>query len=144
MLRLAHRATTAALLPRRCLASASVAQEAQEAPARRALLYVPGHDARKIAKAAALEVDSVCMDCEDGVAASRKADARAGIVAALATVDFGGSERAVRINALMTDAARDDLAALFEGPVLPDCLVVPKVDTPQQLDWVRACVRLVR
>jgi hypothetical protein len=116
--------------------SSTTVTEAQEAPARRALLYVPGHDARKIAKAAALEVDSVCMDCEDGVAANRKADARAGIVTALETVDFGGSERAVRINALMTDAAREDLAALFAGAVLPDCLVVPKVDTPEQLDWV--------
>jgi citrate lyase subunit beta-like protein len=35
---------------------------------RRALLYVPGSDLHKIEKAAALEVDCVALDLEDGVA----------------------------------------------------------------------------
>ena len=43
--------------------------------ARRALLYTPGDDLRKIRKAAALEVDSICMDMEDGVALNRKLEA---------------------------------------------------------------------
>ncbi len=36
--------------------------------ARRAFLYVPGDDTRKIAKATTLDVDCVCLDMEDGVA----------------------------------------------------------------------------
>ncbi len=41
--------------------------------ARRALLYMPGDDLRKIRKATTLDVDCVCLDMEDGVAANRKA-----------------------------------------------------------------------
>lgn len=39
---------------------------------RRAVLYVPGSDERKLAKLAGLTVDCAVMDCEDGVAANRK------------------------------------------------------------------------
>ena len=34
---------------------------------RRSLLYVPGHDRRKIEKVAQLNADCVVLDCEDGV-----------------------------------------------------------------------------
>ncbi len=43
---------------------------------RRALLFMPGDDRRKIEKGAALNVDAVIMDLEDGVALNRKALAR--------------------------------------------------------------------
>ena len=43
---------------------------------RRALLFMPGDDRRKIEKGAALGVDSVIMDLEDGVALNNKAAAR--------------------------------------------------------------------
>lgn len=40
---------------------------------RRALLYVPGNDQRKIDKVTKLaDVDSIVFDCEDGVAANKK------------------------------------------------------------------------
>ena len=39
---------------------------------RRAMLYVPGDDERKVRKVATLDVDSAVMDCEDGVAINRK------------------------------------------------------------------------
>ncbi len=64
--------------------------------ARRAFLYVPGDDTRKIAKATTLDVDCVCLDMEDGVALSRKDAARATIPAALRELDFGRSERLAR------------------------------------------------
>ncbi len=65
---------------------------------RRALLFMPGDDRRKIEKGAALGVDAVIMDLEDGVALNRKAAARETIRAALREVDFGKTERLVRIN----------------------------------------------
>ena len=58
---------------------------------RRALLYVPGDDLRKLQKAATLGADSVCMDIEDGVAINRKAAARETIAEALQRIDFGRS-----------------------------------------------------
>jgi citrate lyase beta subunit len=57
--------------------------------ARRALLYMPGDDMHKIRKAATLGVDCVCLDMEDGVAQNRKAEARATIVQALGSLNFG-------------------------------------------------------
>ncbi|CAB1459080.1 unnamed protein product [Pleuronectes platessa] len=40
---------------------------------RRAVLYCPGNDERKLRKLASLDVDCVVLDCEDGVALSKKA-----------------------------------------------------------------------
>ena len=56
----------------RCLATCSkVLKERQYRP-RRAVLYVPGNDERKLQKIASLNVDCAVMDCEDGVAINRK------------------------------------------------------------------------
>ena len=78
--------------------------------ARRALLYMPGDDLRKIRKATTLDVDCVCMDMEDGVALNRKAEARQTIAEALRTLDFGRSERLARINAIGSGFEAEDLA----------------------------------
>lgn len=39
---------------------------------RRAMLYVPGNDKKKLHKIPTLNVDCAVMDCEDGVAINRK------------------------------------------------------------------------
>ena len=65
---------------------------------RRAILYMPGDDRRKIQKSITLGVDSICMDMEDGVAANKKAEAREVIAGAMKELDFGKSERCIRIN----------------------------------------------
>jgi len=95
---------------------------------RRALLYVPGSDMHKIEKAAALDVDGVILDLEDGVAANRKDDARTIIAQALVSLNFGRPERLVRINPFYSGRAQADLAAVLAGK--PDTIVVPKVDSP--------------
>lgn len=96
---------------------------------RRALLYVPGNDLKKITKAAGLDVDGVILDLEDGVAVNRKDEARGTILEALKTVDFGRSERLVRINPFYTQRAEHDLAAVLPGK--PDAVVVPKANTAE-------------
>lgn len=108
--------------------------------ARRGLLYMPGDDERKVRKAAGLGVDCVCMDMEDGVAADRKTEARSMIAAMLRSVDFGRSERLVRINAAGTGFEEEDLAAILEaGPdVRPDGIVLPKVESADELRWLSA------
>ena len=58
--------------PRCCLAtSVRVIKDRQYTP-RRAVLYVPGNDERKLLKIPTLNVDCAVMDCEDGVALNRK------------------------------------------------------------------------
>jgi len=41
---------------------------------RRALVYIPGHDWKKIIRVLFLSVNCICMDMEDGVALNRKAN----------------------------------------------------------------------
>lgn len=101
--------------------------------ARRALLYMPGDDERKIRKAATLDVDCVCLDMEDGVALSRKDEARRLIPAMLRELDFGRAERLVRINPVGSGLEVDDLRAGLE--VRPDGIVIPKVENGEAIRW---------
>ncbi len=98
---------------------------------RRALLYMPGDDRRKIEKAATLGVDCVCMDMEDGVAISHKAEARAVIAQAMKDLDFGNSERCIRINSFGSGFEKFDLAAAVATN--PASIVLPKVETAAQV-----------
>lgn len=102
--------------------------------ARRALLYTPGDDLKKITKATTLGVDCICMDMEDGVALNRKTEARQTIVQALQTLDFGRSERLARINAIGSGLEADDLAAVL--PAHPDGIVIPKVESAAEVAYV--------
>ncbi len=101
--------------------------------ARRALLYVPGDDWKKITKAMTLGVDSICLDMEDGVALSHKEIARQTIPKALQELDFGASEKLVRINAVGSGLEREDIAAIL--PYRPDGIVIPKVESLEQIRW---------
>ncbi|HRQ33038.1 MAG TPA: CoA ester lyase [Anaerolineales bacterium] len=102
--------------------------------ARRAILYMPGDDRRKIQKATTLGVDSICMDMEDGVAANKKAEAREVIAGAMKELDFGKSERCIRINQIGSGLEKRDLIAALTTN--PDTIVVPKIETAEQVKWV--------
>ncbi len=107
--------------------------------ARRALLYMPGDDLRKIRKATTLDVDCVCLDMEDGVAANCKQEARVTIASALQELDFGRAERLARINPVGSGLEADDLAAALEGR--PDGIVVPKAEDGEAVRWVSEQIR---
>lgn len=107
---------------------------------RRALLYVPGDDQRKIQKAASLGagspgVDCVCLDLEDGVAWQRKEAARRAIPEALSSLDFGAAEKLVRVNAASSGLQEDDLLNIL--PAHPQSIVIPKVEDPD--DILKVC-----
>jgi citrate lyase beta subunit len=101
---------------------------------RRALLYMPGDDRRKIEKATTLDVDCICMDMEDGVAMNRKAEARVVITHAMKELGFGSSERCVRINSIGSGLEAYDLAAALDAE--PDAIVVPKIESAEQVRWI--------
>lgn len=100
---------------------------------RRALLFMPGNDLKKITKGAGLDVDGVIMDLEDAVAPSGKQEARDVVHRALTSgeVEFGRTERLVRINHACTGLQADDLAATVHGR--PDGYVLPKVESAQEV-----------
>lgn len=100
---------------------------------RRALLYMPGDDWKKITKSITLGVDCICMDMEDGTAISRKAEARVTIAKALQELDFGASEKLARINSVGSGWEQDDIDAVL--PYRPDGIVIPKVESIEHVEW---------
>jgi len=107
---------------------------------RRSLLYVPGDENKKVQKASGLDADVVVLDCEDGVAQSKKAECRDNICRLLPTLDFGRSESAVRINSIDTEYAAEDIKAVFSSEALPKALMVPKIEERDQLVWFKSKV----
>jgi citrate lyase beta subunit len=94
---------------------------------------MPGDDRHKIEKALTLDVDSICMDMEDGVALSRKPEARRIIAAALRELTFGRSEKLTRINAVGSGLETEDIETVL--PSRPDGIVLPKVESLEQIRW---------
>jgi citrate lyase subunit beta/citryl-CoA lyase len=94
---------------------------------RRSVLYMPGSNAKALAKAATLPADAVILDLEDSVSPDAKEAARAQVVEA-AKGDFGAREVVIRVNGSHTPWGTDDLiAAAGAGP---DAILLPKVDGP--------------
>jgi citrate lyase subunit beta-like protein len=71
---------------------------------------------------------------EDSVAFNRKLEARQTIAGALGELDFGRSERLVRINPVGSGLEADDLETIL--PQHPEGIVLPKVESVGQLAWV--------
>lgn len=103
---------------------------------RRSVLYVPGSNARALAKSRALDADAVIIDLEDAVAPEEKPAARAAAVAAVAAGGFGHREVVIRVNGIDTPWGADDLAAAAAAG--PDGVLVPKVSGPETLRRVTA------
>ena len=128
-----------------------VQQPAENVP-RRAVLYVPGNDERKIAKIDRLsKLDCVVLDMEDGVADSKKSEARDLIFKTLSNANFVmqrlqlGQDIAVRINSPLIDEkhSEDDLKAALEGDTIPRSLFVPKVENREMVDWLAAKISAI-
>jgi citrate lyase subunit beta/citryl-CoA lyase len=100
---------------------------------RRSLLYMPGSNPRALDKARSLLADGLILDMEDSVAPDAKALAREQIGAALAHGGYGHRELIVRINALSTQWGAQDIEAISRFPVAPDAVLIPKIDTPQDV-----------
>jgi citrate lyase subunit beta / citryl-CoA lyase len=95
----------------------------------RSLLFVPGHDERKLAKALGSGADVLLIDLEDSVALEAKAAAR-GIAAAFIAMHLSNADRPqlyVRVNDLEAGLTRDDLAAIM--PSRPDGIMLPKANS---------------
>jgi citrate lyase beta subunit len=105
---------------------------------RRALLFMPGDDRRKIEKGATLGMDSIIMDLEDGVALNNKAAARTTAAAALREIDFGRTEKLVRINPHGSPLWHDDLMETLAAR--PDGYVLPKVGTAHEVQTLSVLI----
>jgi citrate lyase subunit beta/citryl-CoA lyase len=103
----------------------------------RSALFVPGHRAQWIGKAAQYGADALILDLEDSVPVGEKVAARAVTRDGLWALHAQGQRAGVRINAFATGLAAGDLEAIV-CPEL-DSITLPKVETAadlQQLDRI--------
>ncbi len=98
---------------------------------RRSLMLTPGNRRDRLPKAVTLPSDCTVFDLEDGVPPQEKDTARAAVAEALATLDFAGRERCVRINGTDTADSLKDLEALPLAQL--DSLMLPKVESAEAL-----------
>ncbi len=106
----------------------------------RSWMFVPGHRQRMIDKAMGLSVDAIMLDIEDGVAPGEKESARTLIGGALGRERPPNSpERFVRINDIGHARMDADLKAVLRKGL--NGLVLPKVDTPEEVLKVEAIVK---
>ena len=105
---------------------------------RRTLLFIPGNNPGMLQNGGVLGADALAFDLEDAVAPREKDAARFLVGHALRNVDYGTSEKVVRINALDTFAAIDIPAII---PCRPDALLVPKVDSAEDIHQVVAMIK---
>jgi citrate lyase subunit beta/citryl-CoA lyase len=102
--------------------------------ARRSCLAVPGSNTKMLGKAQGLAADQVFLDLEDSVAPLAKPGARGNVVAALNEGDWAGKTRVVRINDWTTQWTYADVIEVVGGAGANlDCLMLPKVQSPEQV-----------
>jgi citrate lyase subunit beta/citryl-CoA lyase len=104
---------------------------------RRSELSTPASNERMIEKAVASTADLVFLDLEDSVSPTEKEAARAKVITALKTLDWGKKTRAYRINDLETEYAYQDIISVVEeaGDYL-DIIIIPKVKSAKDVWWV--------
>jgi citrate lyase subunit beta / citryl-CoA lyase len=95
---------------------------------RRSVLYMPGSNAKALAKAATLAADALILDLEDSVAPDQKIAARGHVAEAARKGGFGGREVVIRVNGPHTPWGEEDLVAASAAG--PDAILLPKVDGP--------------
>jgi len=104
---------------------------------RRSRLYIPGNRPKLMLSAGLYGADGLILDLEDSVPPAAKDEARMLVRNALLALDWGSSERMVRIN--QGALGDEDLAAI--APCNPHLLLLPKVEEPERVREVAARLR---
>ena len=114
----------------------AISSDISERPlrSRRSCLAVPGSSPKMMDKARGLPADQVFLDLEDACAPAAKPGARGLIVAALNEGGWGEKIRVVRVNDWTTQWTYRDVIEVVEGAGTSlDCIMLPKVQTPEQV-----------
>jgi citrate lyase beta subunit len=100
---------------------------------KRSLLFLPASNPRAIAKARESDADLVIIDLEDAVKPEDKESARDAAMAAIA--EPWPMPVAIRVNSSHTEWHGPDVVAVMHNK--PDAVVVPRVETKDELGFVR-------
>jgi malyl-CoA/(S)-citramalyl-CoA lyase len=113
----------------------------REIPVRpsRMIHFFPSSNAKMVGKVPdiAPTVDVLLANLEDGVPASDKEAARAGLIEVATKNDFGATQFWTRVNSLDSPWGLDDLqAAVLETGDALDVVMIPKVEGPEDIHYV--------
>lgn len=103
---------------------------------RRSMLFVPGLRDDRYDKAAATGADMICVDLEDSVAPAMKAEARAKALPYFTRQPATPVRRMMRINSPRSEDGLRDMHALLDAEALPDGIVLPKIESADEAQWV--------
>ena len=98
------------------------------------LLFVPGNQAKMLAKAESVAADVFVPDLEDSVPDAEKSNARATTVSFLPQLAAGKRLVVPRVNSLATTWLEDDLAAVVGPSVFG--VSIGKIDSPSDIDEI--------
>jgi len=101
---------------------------------RRSVLYVPASNPKALAKLPELACDAVIFDREDAIAPGEKDAAREALRDHFKANPASPKERVIRINPLASEWGTEDLLAACA--CRPDAILVPKVNTPRDIQDV--------
>ncbi|MGW4955435.1 HpcH/HpaI aldolase/citrate lyase family protein [Streptomyces parvulus] len=104
-------------------------------------LITPGHTPARFTRAHTAGADVALVDLEDSVPVAAKPEARTSARGFFTQPDTPAScTLGIRINAPTTREAVKDLAALADYPVPPAIVLIPKTETPRDLEVVAAAL----
>ena len=106
-----------------------------------ALLFTPGSSPERFAKAATSGADGIIVDLEDAVPMMDKNRVRAEVANFFHTsirIGMPPFVSAIRLNSLRSDAGREDLMALKKARVVPDVVMLPKVESADEVKFAVA------
>jgi citrate lyase subunit beta/citryl-CoA lyase len=106
---------------------------------RRSRLYIPGNQPKLMISGGLYGADGIILDLEDSVPPVAKDAARILVRNALVALDWGSSERMVRVN--QGEAGEEDLAAVASHN--PHTVLLPKVEAPAQVGRAAEILRTV-
>lgn len=113
-------------------------------PPRRSMLFVPALRPDRFSKAIATGADIVIVDWEDAVSLDRKAEARELTGSFFSDPTDRPVLRYLRINSPRLAEGLLDLEALFDMGGLPDGIMIPKVESPEEVRWMDEILRPYR
>lgn len=109
----------------------------------RSVLAVPATSTEFFGKAASSQADAIFLDLEDAVAPSRKVEARANAIRALSDIDWGSKTMSVRINALDTRWALQDIVDVVSNAPRLDYVLIPKVGSASDVNFVERLLAIL-
>lgn len=103
---------------------------------RRSVIFYSAVQPERWDEAVASGADMVCFDMEDGTAPDRKAEARRECLPLFARAADRPVVRLLRINSPRSDEGVRDMLALLALDAPPDGVVIPKVASAEEVQWV--------